>query len=98
MRDVGAPGQPAQMQFSTRAEGRPAQSGGLWNWWLRLTAPPGAVQYDMAPSPEARDRLRRAGLTSAVAPFVALAPFLLSAQASVDPITAAAIGLLLVIV
>lgn len=74
--------------------------GGLWGWWLRLTAPSGADRYQQpltSPRQE-RERLRRAALTSAIAPFVALSPFLLSAQASVDPATMAAIVLLFVIV
>jgi hypothetical protein len=49
-------------------------------WWLQLTAPPGTDQYALAPNRVERDRLRKAGLISGIAPFVFFAPLLLSAQ------------------
>lgn len=61
--------------------------GGFAQWWLSLTAPPGALQYEAAATSAERERLRRAGLTSFVAPFMAIAPVLLLGQASVDTIT-----------
>lgn len=50
-------------------------------WWLRLTAPPGADQYDQAATHLERERLRRSQLTSWTAPFVLIAPLLLLQQA-----------------
>ncbi|GLV53426.1 hypothetical protein KDH_02800 [Dictyobacter sp. S3.2.2.5] len=61
------------------------------SWWLRLTAPPGTQSYDIIPDRKARDRLRKAGLISGVAPFVFFAPLLLAGQAA-DPSTLTAIG------
>lgn len=52
------------------------------SWWLRLTAPNGAQQYDRASTLQAREHLRRATLTSWTAPFVFFAPLLLIQQAS----------------
>ncbi len=63
---------------------------GLVGWWLRLTAPPGAQQYDQANNHLARERLRRSQLTSWMAPFVFFAPLLLLQQAG-DPGTLMAI-------
>lgn len=60
------------------------ERGGLFGWWLRLTAPPGAQQYERAGSHQERERLRRSQLTSFTAPFVFVAPLLLLQQASVD--------------
>jgi hypothetical protein len=57
---------------------------GLVGWWLHLTAPPGAQQYDQANNHLARERLRRSQLTSWMAPFVFCAPLLLVQQAG-DP-------------
>lgn len=57
---------------------------GRLGWWLRLTAPPGAQQYDRAVSHQERERLRRSQLTSFTAPFVFIAPLLLLQQASTD--------------
>lgn len=54
---------------------------GRFGWWLRLTAPPGAQQYDKALTHQERERLRRANLTSFTAPFVFLSPLLLLQQA-----------------
>jgi hypothetical protein len=65
---------------------------GLLGWWLRLTAPPGAQQYERAASHQERERLRRSQLTSFTAPFVFIAPLLLLQQASVD--TGTLIGIL----
>lgn len=66
------------------------------NWWLRLTAPPGASQYEKAPSHQERERLRRSQLTSWTAPFVFIAPLLLLQQAQSGDIgTTAAIGILM---
>lgn len=50
-------------------------------WWLRLTAPPGASQYDLATTHQEREQLRRSQLTSWTAPFVFFAPLLLLQQA-----------------
>ncbi len=50
-------------------------------WWLRLTAPPGASQYDLAATHQEREQLRRSQLTSWTAPFVFFAPLLLLQQA-----------------
>ncbi len=55
---------------------------GLLGTWLRLTAPAGARNYENAPSRSQRERLRRAGLTSYMAPVVFFAPLLLLQQAS----------------
>lgn len=60
------------------------------SWWLRLTAPPGTESYSTFPDRSQRDRLRKAGLISYVAPFIFFAPLLLSAQAT-DPSTSIAI-------
>lgn len=49
-------------------------------WWLRLTAPPGADQYERASTHQERERLRRSQLTSWTAPFVFFAPLLLLQQ------------------
>src|SRR5215469_6440753 len=57
---------------------------GLAGWWLHLTAPPGAQQYDQATNHLTRERLRRSQLTSWTAPFVFFAPLLLVQQAG-DP-------------
>ena len=70
--------------------------GGLWSRWLRLTAPAGTDTYYAAPTHEQRERLRRAGLTSAVAPFVFIAPLLLLQQAGDPGTTAAILALMLV--
>jgi hypothetical protein len=67
---------------------------GIVGWWLRLTAPPGAQQYDQANSHRERERLRRSQLTSWTAPFVCFAPLLLLQQAA-DPGTLAAIVVLM---
>lgn len=64
--------------------------GGIAGWWLRLTAPPGAQQYDQANTHLVRERLRRSQLTSWTAPFVFFAPLLLVQQAA-DPGTLTAI-------
>lgn len=64
-------------------------------WWLRLTAPQGAGQYDHAPNRPERERLRHAQLTSYVAPFVFLAPLLLLQQASGNIETSASIVVLM---
>jgi len=63
---------------------------GFAGWWLALTAPPGAQQYDQAKSHLDRERLRRSQLVSWTAPFVFFAPLLLIQQAA-DPGTLAAI-------
>jgi|SRR5579883_1271293 len=55
---------------------------GRFSWWIRLTAPPGAQQYDKAPTHQERERLRRSQLVSFTAPFVFLAPLLLLQQAT----------------
>lgn len=51
------------------------------NWWLRLTAPPGAEQYDLAVTHQEREHLRHSQLTSWTAPLVFFAPLLLLQQA-----------------
>lgn len=55
---------------------------GIGGWWLHLTAPSGARQYDQAVSHRQREQLRRSQLTSWTAPFVFLAPLLLLQQAA----------------
>jgi hypothetical protein len=59
---------------------------GLFRWWFRLTGP-SSPDPRRPINPAERARLRRAGLTSAIAPFVALGPLFLLGQASVDTIT-----------
>ncbi|HEX7733925.1 MAG TPA: hypothetical protein VF458_03655 [Ktedonobacteraceae bacterium] len=56
--------------------------GGIGRWWLRLTAPTEALQYDQAASHQERERLRRSQLISWTAPFVFFAPLLLLQQAA----------------
>lgn len=68
---------PVQSSLNEKGE----KSGG---WWLRLTAPPGAFQYELALTHQRREHLRRSQLTSWTAPFVFLAPLLLLQQASSD--------------
>jgi hypothetical protein len=69
------------------------------SWWLRLTAPPGAANYDQVSSdPREREYLRRAGLTSIIAPFIFIAPLLLLQQAADFGILAATAGLMLIVV
>lgn len=51
------------------------------NWWLRLTAPPGAGTYSQVLDRQEREHLRHAQLTSYIAPFVFIAPLLLLQQA-----------------
>jgi hypothetical protein len=63
---------------------------GILGWWLRLTAPASAQQYDQANNHLTRERLRRSQLTSWTAPFVFFAPLLLIQQAG-DPGTLVAI-------
>lgn len=70
---------------------------GLLGWWLRLTAPSGALDYSDAPTRLQRDRLRRAGLTSLVALFLLAAPMLLLQQAVTDLATAAGIAVMTLI-
>ena len=65
------------------------------SWWLRLTAPPGTETYATFPDRAQRDRLRKAGLISGVAPFCFFAPFLLAGQAS-DPSTRIAIAVCMI--
>jgi hypothetical protein len=72
-----------------------ADHRGIFLWWLRLTAPPGAIMYDQAPTRKERERLRHAGLTSYVAPFVFVAPLLLLQQANGDFATTTAIIVLM---
>ena len=81
---------------SARSPDNSVATGGLWNRWLRLTAPAGATAYYSAPTLTDRERLRRAGLTSAVAPFVFIAPLLLVQQAGDPGTTAAIVALMLV--
>jgi hypothetical protein len=57
------------------------------SWWLQLTAPPQTQDYATASSYSERDRLRKAGLISGIAPVIFFAPLLLMGQATVDPIT-----------
>lgn len=78
------------LQASLDGNGR--ERGG---WWLRLTAPPGARQYDLAPTHRQREHLRRSQLTSWTAPFVFLAPLLLLQQAGNDFGTTIAIVVLM---
>src|SRR5947209_2072973 len=52
------------------------------SWWFRWTAPRGVLNYAVAPTHRERERLRRAGLTSIIAPFVFFAPLLLLQQAN----------------
>lgn len=63
--------------------------------WLRLTAPAGTSNYEKALSRHERERLRHAGLTSYVAPFVLIAPLLLLQQASGNLITEVGIVVLM---
>ena len=70
--------------------------GGIAGWWLSLTAPSGAQQYDQANTHLVRERLRRSQLTSWTAPFVFFAPLLLVQQAA-DPGTLTAIIVLALI-
>ncbi len=56
--------------------------GRIEGWWLRLTAPSGAQQYDQAPGHRAREQLRRSQLISWTAPFVFFTPLLLIQQAA----------------
>ncbi|GHO63523.1 hypothetical protein KSC_024150 [Ktedonobacter sp. SOSP1-52] len=72
------------------------QTNARGGWWIRLTAPPGTANYDQAPTYQERDRLRRAGLTSIVAPAVFIAPVLLVQQIS-DPGTMGAIISLMIV-
>jgi len=55
---------------------------GMGYWWLRLTAPSGARQYDQATSHREREHLRRSQLTSWTAPFIFFAPLLLLQQSA----------------
>lgn len=64
--------------------------------WLRFTAPAGTRNYEQASSRSERESLRRAGLTSYVAPAVFFAPLLLLQQAS-DPSTLASIVTLMIV-
>lgn len=65
------------------------------SWWLKLTAPKGAQNYTEAENKKERDRLRKAGLISGVAPFIFFSPLLLSGQANDSgTITAIAICML----
>ncbi len=73
-----------------------ATTNGLLGTWLRFTAPAEARNYENVPSRSQRERLRRAGLTSYMAPFVFLAPLLLLQQAS-DPATLTSIITLMAI-
>jgi hypothetical protein len=81
-------------------EDKQAQNGerlkraGLLRWWLLRTAPSGTLDYDHASTYQMREHLRRAGLTSFVAPFVCIAPLLLLQQATSDPGTAIGIVVL----
>ncbi|EFH87228.1 hypothetical protein [Ktedonobacter racemifer] len=52
------------------------------SWWLRLTAPSGTANYGQANNRAEREYLRRAGLTSVIAPFIFIAPLLLVQQAA----------------
>ncbi|HLZ55924.1 MAG TPA: hypothetical protein VKR06_03160 [Ktedonosporobacter sp.] len=58
---------------------------GLQEWWLHLTAPPGTREYSEARTHRKREQLRRAGLTSFVAPFVFISPLFFLQQAGLDP-------------
>ncbi len=71
---------------------RPRSPNGVVAWWFRLTAPPGALTYSDAPTHQERERLRRAGLASIVAPMLSLSTLLLVQQAS-DPGTLVALVL-----
>lgn len=51
------------------------------NWWLRLTAPPGAAAYDQVLDRWEREHLRHAQLTSYVAAFVFIIPLFFLQQA-----------------
>lgn len=62
------------------------ESRGGRNWWIRLTTP--AIPPEVRQDRRARERQRRAELTSIVAPFAVLSIGLLIQQALVDPITA----------
>ena len=64
-------------------------------FWLRLTAPAGTSNYEKASSRHERERLRHAGLTSYIAPFVLIAPLLLLQQASGNLITQIGIVILM---
>lgn len=59
---------------------RKMRQSGLWGWWLSISAPPGTLSYELAATKEDQERLRKAGLLSAIAPFVFIAPLLLLQQ------------------
>ncbi len=68
----------------------------LWRIWLHLTAPVGTENYSEEANADSRERLRRAGLISAIGLLIMLSPLLLLQQAFVSPQTALA-GLALVV-
>lgn len=74
------PGQHTPSSPVRREAARPS----LLGWWMLLTAPAGARWYSEAPTHQERERLRRAGLASIVAPILSLSTLLLVQQAS-DP-------------
>lgn len=68
-------------------------------WWLRLTAPPSAANYDQVATDRGeREYLRRAGLTSIIAPFIFIAPLLLVQQATDPGSLIATAGLMFLVV
>jgi len=70
---------------------------GIGTWWVRLTAPQEAWNYEAAPTRHLRERLRRAGLTSFIAVVVFFTPLLLIQQASGSPATLLGMAVLMII-
>ena len=69
----------------------------LWRTWLHLTAPVGTENYSEEANADSRERLRRAGLISAIGLLILLSPLLLLQQALVSPqttLTGLALGIL----
>lgn len=82
----------SRMQTMDPSQQREHRKDTEWfEWWLRLTAPPGTSDYDAASTHWEREHLRRCGLTSMIAPFVFFAPLLLLQQAGMDLVTAISI-------
>jgi hypothetical protein len=82
------------MRSLSSPQDSPDHRRGIFFWWLRLTAPAGAEFYERAATRQERDRLRRAGLTSYIAPFVFVSPLLLIQQATDTRIIIGILGLM----
>ncbi|QBD77014.1 hypothetical protein EPA93_13770 [Ktedonosporobacter rubrisoli] len=91
------PIQPLQERLTSQSRHRLPQRS-RFDWWFRLTAPAGTLSYETAPTPQAREHLRRSGLTSLIAPFFFIAPLFLLQQAGIDLATAAGILAFMLIV